>query len=237
MNLSGKRVLVFGDSLSRVGPDSGPEAAEISAAGSYSTPGAVMAQWLLGAGASAARIDARVGRSAVNFFGREDAGRLLLADAAWQPDIVLVMLGTNDLGMGQAADQAAFVKLRSALGGNGAAVYAIGPPSFPGQANEARRPAVLATLRSVFGSDRVLDAGPLTPTGDGVRARDGVHFSAAGGRKFGAALAAAVLQLGAPAPGPIASISPMVLRAGVGVFMGLLGLAWIIGRRHRLRLT
>lgn len=219
MNVSGKRVLIFGDSLSHPGNDSGPETSEVQA-GQLGPPGVQLAAKLLAAGARAARVDARVGRSALNFWSRENTAKLLGADVAWEPDLVFVMLGTN--GGAEIKDAEALTKIHHVFASTGTEVWGIGPPALPEDST-----AVVAMMRRVFGP-KLIDARPLTPTGLGLRTGDGVHFTAAGAKIFAEGLARAVLTAG---KSPVV----MVLRAGFGLaaFAGLVGLAWIIGRRQR----
>jgi lysophospholipase L1-like esterase len=145
--------------------------------------------------ASAVRIDARVGRSARSFFGKEDSQALLASDAAFQPTKVIVMLGTNDIDVGTSGaaldlTKEALRKIRDAYRGMDAEVVAIGPPSYPNDHYAQGAPAMLAALREVFGADRVLDIRSLT---SGVsRTKDGIHFTQAGAAVVGPRLAQAL---------------------------------------------
>ncbi len=166
-------------------------------------------------------MDARVGRSAVNFWSREDTTRLLTDDIAWRPDVVLVMLGTNDLGMNAIADEKAFAKIRDVF--RGAEVWAIGPPSFASPSMQAQTDAVVAAMRRVFG-DRFVDARPLTAdlTGSGYRTGDGVHFQARGAETFATRLLGA---LGGIGTAPVAgwSMGAKWAIGGAAVGLGLIG--------------
>lgn len=172
--VAGKRVVVFGDSLS-----AGP-----------STPGQVLAGKLASAGADV-RVFARVGRSAHNFYGREDHAALLAQVASFRPDLAIVVLGTNDVGLSLSVDQQAMARLKRDLGAGGAEVWAFGPPAF---ATSARihdgAPAVAGMMRTVFGA-RFLDLHPLTSdlTGSAHRAADKIHFTSAGGKLAGERMA------------------------------------------------
>lgn len=216
MRLAGRRILIFGDSLSHHGTDSAPQIWDATPRGSASSsaPGTLLAWKLLDAGASAVRVDAKVGRSAYNFFtSREPWQQLLASDQAWQPDLVLVLLGTNDLGLGASPDQAAFRRLRAAFGG--AEVWAVGPPSFASATRNAQAVTVYKTLQNVFGS-QVIDLRPLTVdlTVNG-RTRDGVHFQASGAELVASrlmALIAAGDQGAAPSALPLAPSAPSAPR-------------------------
>lgn len=184
--VKGKRVVVFGDSLSA----------------DPSSPGGVFAARLRASGADV-MVDARVGRSAINFYDREDVGAHLAAIRAFAPQLVIVELGTNDLGRDPARDLDAFARLRVDLGQGGAPVWAFGPPTFPsvgkGSENGPAVPAVWGTMKAVFG-DKLLDLRPLTrdrvPAGTNGRTGDGVHFTAAGGKIVGERMADVFLSAG-----------------------------------------
>ena len=174
-DVRGLRVLVFGDSLS---------------AGQFS-PGAVMAQKLGAAGATV-KVDALVGRSANNFFGRENAAAHFADAKAFDPDLVIVELGTNDIGLSMTVDQTKMTQLRDGLARTGAEIWAFGPPQFPSKTFQAGAPAVVSMMRSVFGS-RFIDLRPETSDLLVVRkdrTADGIHFTAAGGATLGARMAA-----------------------------------------------
>jgi lysophospholipase L1-like esterase len=205
LSVDGQRVLVFGDSLSHPGPDAGPSTFDVREAdpmfAQSSAPGAVLAASLLrgvnthGQKARAARIDARVGRSARSFFGREDAQALLASDADFRPTKVIVMLGTNDIDAGTSGaaldlTKDALRKIRDAYRGMGAEVVAIGPPTYPNDHYTQGAAPMLAALRDVFGADRVLDIRSLTPGAS--RTKDGIHFTQAGAALVGPRLAQAL---------------------------------------------
>lgn len=190
-----QRILLFGDSLS-----SGER-----------SPGGYMLRALRAAGAAATRVDARVGRSAHNFFRREDHARLLAADVAWRPTIAIVWLGTNDIGLDLDTDAAALARIRDVLGAEGARVVAVTPPAFPTVPRlRDGRAAVEAMIRAVF--TEVADAGPVTPTKG--RTADGVHFTSAGARVLGSALAQVL------APSRAASVAGPLSIAALGLLLG-----------------
>jgi lysophospholipase L1-like esterase len=193
-SVAGKRVLLFGDSLS---------------AGT-SSPGAILASRLRQAGAEV-QVSARIGRSAWNFYGREDAAAELVAAKAFRPSIVIVALGTNDIGLSAAADRERMLLLRQELASDGGDVWAFGPPSFPrsgpGSKLDAGAPAVADMMQSVFGVSRFLDLRVLTEdmrvAGQHGRSADGVHFTAAGGTIVGDRMADAFLKAPASMSGPL----------------------------------
>lgn len=201
LTVDGERVLIFGDSLSHPGSDTGPTIIDLDGdpgAASSSAPGAVLGARLLagtdtgGQRARAVRLNARVGRSARSFLFREDGASLIARDKAWEPTKVIVMLGTNDIdrGMGATAlgqTKDALKQIRDMYRAMGAEVVAIGPPAYRNAKYTQSVPAMLVAMREVFGADRVLDAQPLT-LGAG-RSGDGVHFTQAGAALAGKQLA------------------------------------------------
>lgn len=209
MDIAGHRILIFGDSLSHVGPDGGPAQATISIAnGSDSQPGAVLGAHLIADGANAVRINARVGRSAYNFWRREDTAALIAADLEWQPTDVIVMLGTNDLGLNLQSDEAAMRTIRLVYVDKGMDVWAIGPPSFASPTMQAQARPVAAMMARVFG-DHFIDARPITSdlTSPTYRTGDGVHFKQAGAKVFGERLAKVVREGVSPGWGPAVMVA------------------------------
>lgn len=181
-SVTDQRVLIFGDSLS-----SGP-----------SSPGAQMAAVLEAHGANT-MVNAVVGRSAWNFYtSREDFAQVIADCHAFHPDLVIIELGTNDIGLSPSADRAAFVRLAKDLGGAGTEVWAIGPPAFSSSTPQATNvDTVYQTMKSVFGS-KLIDWRPLSRdmTTSPPRTADGVHFTAQGGPIAGARLGQAFLDAG-----------------------------------------
>ncbi len=175
-SVTGKRVLIFGDSMS---------------SGS-SSPGAQMAQVLEAHGAIT-KIDAVVGRSAWNFYTTRENSAAVISDCnAFGADLAIVQLGSNDIGLGAGPDKAAFVKLRADLERAGhTEVWAIGPPSFAHMNPDATE----QIMRDVFGI-RFIDWRPLSKdmTSSPPRTADGVHFTAAGGQVAGGRLASAFMD-------------------------------------------
>lgn len=178
MNVQGERILIFGDSLSHPGADGAPYIFSVTEGSNRtsSSPGDLLASMLLEQGAEAVQLDARVGRSAYNFWQREDSAGLLAQDAAFAPTKVVVMLGTNDIGNDPAAETDAFTQLRDAYRGMGAEVWAVGPFTYVGKGDylNAGADQVLAVMQGVFGADKVIDGRPLSINVQ--RTGDGVHF-------------------------------------------------------------
>jgi lysophospholipase L1-like esterase len=224
MNVNGKKILILGDSLSA----------------SASAPGGVLGAQLRAAG-GIVRVNGRVSRSAENFFSGkngEDGAQVLAAEASYRPDIVVVMLGTNDMGLNPSADALGFQRIASAF--PQAQRWAIGPPAFA-RADYTREAAVVyVTLASVFGADRVIDWRGLSVDQVAAPARsgDGVHFTSAGARVAGERLAAAVLAAGAPRVVTSATTAlrawwPVTLSAVVAG-AAVIGTVWVVRRRRRL---
>lgn len=245
MDVRGKRVLVFGDSLThrggRADPDGVPAQPSVARGGS---PGDLLASHLLAAGAGAVRINGRVSRSAVNFWkgnNGENGAAVIAAEAAARPDIVIVFLGTNDLGMNAAADAAAFRRIAASF--PGAQLWAVGPPAFARADLNAQAGPVYQTLAQVFGAHRLVDLRPLTAdivTAGQGRAGDGVHFATAGAQKAAQRLAAALLGMDnrvdavTSATPALRAWWPVPVSAAVAT-AALIGMAFAVRRRRQLR--
>lgn len=224
MDPRGRTILIIGDSLSAAA----------------SAPGGVLAAELRRRGAAEVRVDAQVGRSAVNLWTgtNGETGASIAAEANRRPDIAVIFLGTNDAasGVAAAADEAGFRRIVGSFA-PGTAWWAVGPPAFPQRPDiEARAVPVYATLARVFGAAQVLDARPLTPAAG--RTRDGVHFTRAGAKTFGQAIAAAL------APETVtASPMPVIATGGGwrwtigGAGLALIGIAAAIVIRRRRQLA
>jgi len=206
MNARGERILIFGDSLTR---HTSGEVWNVNAGSmrSSSAPGDLLASLLAEQGAAAVRTNARVSRSAWNFWGREAAGDLIAADLAWKPTKVIVMLGTNDVGIDPRKVRDAFTAIRDAYRGAGAEVWAIGP--FISNKPPAGVQIVVKTMASVFGM-RFIDGRPLSELAQ--RAGDGLHYTAAGARTLSLILADTLVR----------KVSPTTVMRGLG--WGLLGI-------------
>lgn len=257
MDPRGRRILVFGDSLTHRGATTAPDGVPaLPLANRTGTPGDLLASYLLTAGAAAVRVNGRVSRSAINLWkgnNGENGAAVVAAEAGARPDLVIIMLGTNDLGMGATADAAAFRRLRDAFAGYGAEVWAIGPPAFARADLSAKAVTVYQTLAQVFGANRVIDARPLSAdvltTAQG-RAGDGIHFAGSGASKVAARLAQAVLaQPSRPAAGgtvdagtgpavtvdagALTSPSPWWAVLGAAAAVAAIGGAVLVKRRRR----
>jgi lysophospholipase L1-like esterase len=190
VKLKDARILVFGDSLSHRGGNDAPAQVEvIEGVNRNGSPGDLLASHLLAMGAAACRLDARVGRSAWSFYIREDAAKMLAADNAWNPTHVIIMLGTNDVGLSLERSREKHIALRRAF--PGARVIAIGPPSFPEPERDADTAPVVAMLRDVHGAG-FIDSRRLTPEGRENRSGDGIHFNGPGAKAYARSLSEAV---------------------------------------------
>jgi hypothetical protein len=168
---------------------------------------------LLEQGASAAQIDAKIGRSAISFVYNEPVNDLVAADAAFQPTKVIVMLGTNDLGRDLGNTQQAMTQIRDAYAGMGAEVWAIGPMTYVGRSESmnALAPDVFSVMQNVFGADKTIDARPLSVL-EG-RTGDGVHFTYAAALPTAQALAQALTSTSSTS----SKIKKGLIIAGIGV--------------------
>ena len=229
MDVKGQRILIFGDSLSKTGSDNSPEIAQITTGSNRVSgqPGDLLGSMLLEAGAEAVQVDARVSRSASNFFGREASQALLNADAAFRPSIVFIILGTNDIGLNMQADAASMTALKEFFENAGAAVWAIGPFTYNDPSLNIGAQPVVDMMKDVFGR-RFIDGRPLSVQ-EG-RAGDGVHF---GGQA--AALTAANMLVEIQSAGGILDVKrswPGLLIGAVSVLAGaVLFTQWHRGRK------
>lgn len=209
MDVAGKKILLVGDSLS------------VGAA----SPGGVLATALTEAGARV-RVLAEEGLSAPSLV--KTGISTLAAELSRGPTLVIFFLGTNDVGIAQSTDEAAFTSLAQLVEGAGAVAVAVGPPSFPLSAKNSSGKSmadgsilVYESLKKVFGvkllSSREMTADILT-TEQG-RASDGIHFSTEGASLFGQRLAAALLR----AETKRNLFGPLLL---VGVLLGVGVLLW-----------
>lgn len=199
-SVAGKRVVIFGDSLSE-----------------SDGPGYALGEALARAGASV-KIDSLRSRSASNFFWREVPTDHWASIAAFHPDIAIVELGTNDIGLNLVADGARMAEIKGALAKAGASqIYAFGPPTFPDPAKNTGAVDVVAMMRDVFGS-RFIDLRPLTTdmlSVDRGRAGDGVHFAATGSKQLGGRMAQSFMAADS------GSGASLLIAVGIGV------LAWL----------
>lgn len=230
MNVRSERILIFGDSLSHPGIDASPTIQEITAGSNRrsSAPGDLLGSILLEQGATAVRVNAKVGRSATSFVSSEPAAQLLESDRAWAPTKVIVILGTNDAERDLTKTAAAMLKIRDAYRSMGAEMWAIGPMIYIGRGAylNAKAAPVFEVMGQIFGADRLIDARPLSEGAS--RSADGVHFTAKGAAAVAARLADA-----------ITSRVSVRVRPFIGVAIGFasvlaLGLVtWAIQRRRR----
>lgn len=220
MNVAGKTVIIIGDSLSAKNgaytytPDTNVNR--------YGSPGDFFGAALRRAGAQVV-VNAKVGRSAHSFFTQEGGDQVLVTLQQYDPDVVFVLLGTNDLGLDLSVDGEQMARIRDAF--PAAEVWAIGPPTLSRATDAA---AVVQMMQRVF--PHFVDLRRYTrdtPPGSSYRSPDGVHFTAPGARLIADRLA----QL-------------FVAKNHVGLKVGAatlaftafgLGLSFIIARRNELR--
>jgi lysophospholipase L1-like esterase len=230
MNVQGERILIFGDSLSHPGADNGPSITDITVPLGVvsSAPGELIARQLLAAGAQAARVNAKVGRSARSFLSSE--ANLLASDRAFGPTKVVVFLGTNDIDQGTDAGalantRDAMTQIRDAYRAMGAEVFAIGPPSYPNAHYNNAAPTMLALIQGVFGADHTVDARPFT--GGVPRTSDGVHFIAESAAAVAPQLVRALLATGVVPAGQVSLSSGAKVALGFVAVAGFAGLSWL----------
>ena len=222
----GKNIVIIGDSLSAK-TGAGYQAVTYTpdlTMNRYGSPGDFFGAGLVSAGASVV-INAKIGRSAYSFFTNEGGTEILTAlRQTYAPDIVFVMLGTNDLGLDLTVDAHYMAKIRDAF--PDADVWGIGPPALA-RATEAA--AVAQMMQSVFGKfvdtrSLTRDMGPTTS----YREPDGVHFTASGAQLLGSRLTQALVANG------VSTGLKVGVTALAATALGF-GLAFIISRRNNLR--
>lgn len=210
MNARGQRIVVFGDSLSKHAHDSSPEIWDVNADSqrSSSAPGDLLASMLAEQGAEAVRVNARVSRSAWNFWARENTQALIASDAQFRPTRVVFVLGTNDVGLNATLDREAFAKLRDTYKALGAETWAIGPFANTSKP-DAGVDQVAKTMRDVFGM-RFIDGRSISTLIH--PGRDGLHYDTNSARVLALAMTDAL----------ISRISPTTLWSSIG--FGALGI-------------
>jgi lysophospholipase L1-like esterase len=194
-----QRIVIFGDSLSE-----------------GSGPGAIMGAALRERG-HFVMVEAKRSRSAWNFYASDGHAEVIANIYAAKPSLVIVWLGTNELGLSVKTNRAAFTRLRDELGADGARVIAIGPPAFADATRREQSVAVYATMREVFST--VVDARPrsLDLREEPYRSSDGVHFTTRGAAVLGPRLADDVMG----GPNPHASLWVAGAAIGLAVLLAL----------------
>lgn len=217
MNVRGERIIVFGDSTSKHAADSSPEIWDVDQGSTRVSgqPGDLLASMLLEQGAEAVRVNARVGRSAHNFWGREDIQRLLSSDQAFAPTKVIVILGTNDIGLNLDIDRGDMIRIRDFYKGLGAEVWGVGPWAFPTDGLNQQATPVVDMMKDVFGS-RFIDPRPITAVVG--RAGDGVHFGADSARQTADGLAQLILAAISPKPWLVIGLGVLAAIGGVAAW-------------------
>jgi GDSL-like lipase/acylhydrolase family protein len=228
MDARGQRIIVFGDSLSKHAHDSSPEIWDVDEGSDRqsSQPGDLLASLLAEQGADAVRVNARVGRSAFNFWQRENTTALLGSDQAFAPTKVVIILGTNDAdsGVNVAVDATMMSQLKSAYEDMGAEVWAIGPVTYNNVALNAKSEPIVDMMQSIF-SGRFIDGRPLSVQAG--RAGDGVHFGSDAARQTALNMAAALIET----PSPKNWLTWLVIGAGALVVGGLAYSWWKHGSK------
>lgn len=164
------KILIFGDS---------------QAAGA---PGQSAERSLKAAGHTVRRFG-NVGRGPYDYV-REPAlwSQYTAAIREFNPDAVLAIFGSNDTA--NSALEHAMIRIRDAVR---PPVFFSGPPAYPDANANARGSAIRDMAKRVWGDGRYIDAWPWTGGSEG-RARDGLHFTAQGGARWGEPLAAELLR-------------------------------------------
>lgn len=141
-------------------------------------PGNTLARSLRGAGNEVRRI-AYEGHGAYDWV-RLHWNEYTDALRTMEPDKVIMVFGSNDLANQRLLS--AMQQFRSSA----PAVFYAGPPQYLTESRQRSSALIRSMAKTVFGSKH-LDAWPHTGT-DAERRPDGVHFTAAGGAKWGRAI-------------------------------------------------
>jgi lysophospholipase L1-like esterase len=240
-SFEGKRVLIIGDSLSD-GTGGNPGTYGVPPSPS-TTPGQFLADQLKAHGAASVRIQSKLGRSAYTFLKAQNGAAIIAKEISdHRPDVVIIMLGTNDALLGVKPTRAAFKTIKAAFDAAGIPVYHVGPPSFAPSVSRciqkdsegactktitmnAGAANIVAIGQDLFGP-RFVDARPLTTdilTGAQGRAGDGIHFKGDGARKVADRLADSLLGL------PTTAQTTIPLRRGISPGPMMLGAVAIVG--------
>lgn len=225
MNVRGERIIVFGDSTSHHGSDNAPEIWDVDQGSGRSSgqPGDLLASLLKEQGAEAVRVNARVSRSAPNFFGREDYQGLFNSDRQFGPTKVVIILGTNDLHVSRAIDEAAMRQIVGFYEGLGAEVWGVGPWMYANESLNRDAEPVIEMQKQIFGG-RFIDPRPITAVVG--RSSDGVHFGGEASRQTALGLADLLLSTSSPK-------NWMPIAVGAAIVVGL-GLVWSYWRQRKL---
>jgi lysophospholipase L1-like esterase len=182
INAISPRVLIFGDSLSKAGSDwSYPIQYITLNDNNQEQPGAILGYELAKRGYRVME-DCNVGRSAYNYFRNTSkyqkvpAALLIEEDKAFDPDLVIIFLGLNDIGIDWSQDQEAFKKLHDTF--YYSKIIIIGPPSVYGLNDQID--IIYDTINSIFAN--VIDIRDVTSSM--ARTKDGQHFTVRSARQL-----------------------------------------------------
>lgn len=183
------KVLIFGDSQA-----AGP-------------PGAATERALKAAGFQVRRFG-NVGMGPLAYVQRSELwNQYVSAVRDFQPDYVVAMFGSNNVA--SASLEQAMARIRD---GVRPPVFYSGPPAYPDATANQRGAAIRDLAKRVWGDARYIDAWPWTG-GTAGRAADGLHFTVAGGDRWGLPLAEELVKRWTGASGPLPAGHP---RAGGG---------------------
>mmetsp|Transcript_128557 Transcript_128557/g.333271 ORF Transcript_128557/g.333271 Transcript_128557/m.333271 type:complete len:430 (+) Transcript_128557:83-1372(+) len=202
-----RRILCYGDSLT----------AGFAANGQQFEPyGRAMAERLAGAGTAcevavcglsgktAREMVATSSTSLADIVGNRGKGLVRALEEDGPFDLVLIMAGTNDMGHGAQPETILqdLQRLHGLCHERGVPTVALAPPPAPvaGSAREQMRQRFTAKLRALSqGMERMVacvDPADIVPASAlGLWEQDGLHFTPAGSRQFGAGLASLALEL------------------------------------------
>lgn len=202
--LRNKRVLVFGDS--HVGM----------------APGRYLLSELEKRG-SPAWSNGLKNRSAVSIVRNELSE--LARELVMKLDIVLLVLGTNDVPSTATAD--AYHTLKKTIGAAGAEAWLVGPPHFPDDAEEAKALQNVVLEAPIFGATWINSMNIIDRRTEGRGGPPYVHFDDVGGKRWAEGIIQELVN----------RLSQQYWRVGLGITAGLAAVVTagvvIVGGAHR----
>lgn len=200
-----RRILCYGDSLTVGFSANGTQFEPYGRAMSESLAAAGVSCEILVCGLSgrkAREMAASQGGSLVDIVGLHGKGLARILDEDGAFDLVIIMAGTNDMGVPGCHPQIFedLKQLHSTCHARGVPTAALMPPPAPGhgQARENERRSLLSLLQKIRSMPGVLGcidpAELVPPSNSALWEKDGLHFSPAGSRVLGERLASLAIE-------------------------------------------
>jgi hypothetical protein len=222
MNIQGTDFTILGDSHTAW------ESKDMAAAGSgtINPMGRLIGGYLMDHGASHVRILGWRGLSGYHYIkydggAAELASQLTREDNAGKSKVLIVILGTNDIGLAAGPVEAAYAQIKQVADAAGAETWMVGPPMFPatqmiGDLNGNAGAAQVVDIEKKIFAPRFIDSRPITkdiPAQD----RAGIHFKLSGYTIWAAGILSAILSGGQSLPEAGMSTGKKVALVAAGV--------------------